>query len=95
MNDNLPRTKKPPAPGAWKSLNDRTRAIFTRIVDLYLETGSPVGSKMIADQLGGALSPASIRSIMAKLERDGLLFQPHASAGRLPTEGGLRLFVEG
>ena len=84
-----------PAAGSWKSLNDRTRAIFTRIVDLYLETGSPVGSKSVADEIGGALSPASIRSIMAKLERDGLLFQPHASAGRMPTESGLRLFVDG
>ena len=95
MNDYLPRAGKASAAGAWRSLNDRTRAIFTRIVDLYIETGSPVGSKSVADQIGGALSSASIRSIMAKLERDGLLFQPHASAGRMPTESGLRLFVDG
>ena len=95
MNDYLPAGGKPPSTGVRKSPNERTRSIFTRIVDLYLETGSPVGSKSIADQLGGALSPASIRSIMAKLERDGLLFQPHASAGRIPTESGLRLFVDG
>ena len=95
MNDYLSKTGKPPTPGARGGLSERTRAIFTKIVDLYLETGSPVGSKSVAGQIDGALSPASIRSIMAKLERDGLLFQPHASAGRMPTESGLRLFVDG
>ena len=95
MNDNSPRAEKQPAPSALRSRNDRSRTIFTRIVDLYLETGSPVGSKSVADRIGGRLSPASIRSIMAQLERDGLLFQPHPSAGRMPTESGLRLFVDG
>jgi heat-inducible transcriptional repressor len=76
-------------------LDVRMRNIFTRIVDLYLETGSPVGSKSIAVGMDHSLSPSSIRSIMAELEQIGLLYQPHASAGRMPTESGLRLFVNG
>ena len=79
----------------WQNLGERTRNIFTQIVDIYLEIGSPVGSKAVSETMDTALSPASIRAIMAELERAGLLFQPHASAGRLPTEGGLRLFVDG
>jgi len=78
-----------------EKLDVRMRGIFTKIVDLYLETGSPVGSKSIAAGMENALSPASIRSIMAELEQIGLLYQPHASAGRMPTEQGLRLFVNG
>jgi len=81
--------------GEIGNLSARTRAIFTQIVDLYLETGSPVGSKSISSQMENPLSPASIRAIMADLDMAGLLFQPHASAGRLPTETGLRLFVDG
>ena len=77
------------------SINDRAHDIFKRIVDLYLETGSPVGSKSVAAEIENALSSASIRSIMADLEKAGLLFQPHTSSGRLPTEIGLRLFVNG
>jgi heat-inducible transcriptional repressor len=95
MNDFLSRKKDNSSQRGWKSLSQRTRDIFTRIVDLYLETGSPVGSKAVSQTIETALSPASIRSIMVELERAGLLFQPHASAGRLPTEGGLRLFVDG
>ncbi|MGC6484723.1 MAG: heat-inducible transcriptional repressor HrcA [Candidatus Puniceispirillales bacterium] len=95
MNDFLSRQKNNPSPSGWQSLGQRTQDIFTRIVDLYLDTGSPVGSKAVSQTIDAALSPASIRSIMAELERAGLLFQPHASAGRLPTEGGLRLFVDG
>ena len=95
MNDFLPGIKNKPAQSSWQSLGQRTRNIFTRIVDLYLETGSPVGSKAVSQTIETALSPASIRAIMSELERAGLLFQPHASAGRLPTEGGLRLFVDG
>ncbi len=95
MNDYLHHGAKVPADKIWPALGARTKSIFTRIVDLYLETGSPVGSRFISDQIDGVLSPASIRSIMAQLEKAGLLFQPHASAGRLPTEAGLRLFVDG
>lgn len=76
-------------------LTDRTRAIFRLVVEQYLATGQPVGSKTLAQ--GGAvdLSPASIRSVLADLEKLGLLAAPHVSAGRKPTESGLRLFVDG
>ncbi len=65
------------------------------IVESYVETGSPVGSQTIAQRLSQQLSSASIRSVMADLEGSGLLFSPHTSAGRMPTELGLRLFVDG
>ncbi len=76
-------------------LNDRSREIFRQIVDAYLETGDPVGSRTIARRLKTQLSPASIRNVMADLEDAGLLYAPHTSAGRLPTDTGLRLFVDG
>ncbi|WP_373288748.1 heat-inducible transcriptional repressor HrcA [Croceicoccus mobilis] len=74
-------------------LNDRAREIFRRVVEGYIADGQPVGSKSLA--AGLELSSASIRSVMADLERLGLLAAPHTSAGRLPTETGLRLFVDG
>ena len=75
-------------------LNDRARDIFRAVVDGYLASGAPVGSKTLA--LSGInLSPASIRSVMGELEALGLLAAPHTSAGRVPTERGLRLFVDG
>ncbi len=80
--------------GTLAGLNDRSREIFRRIVDQYLATGEPVGSKNLSRLLPMALSPASIRSVMADLERLGLVYAPHASAGRLPTEVGLRFFVD-
>ncbi|MEM7679954.1 MAG: heat-inducible transcriptional repressor HrcA, partial [Pseudomonadota bacterium] len=76
-------------------LNDRSREIFRTIVDSYLSTGTPVGSRTISRSPGIALSPASIRNVMADLEEAGLLFAPHTSAGRLPTEQGLRLYIDG
>lgn len=76
-------------------LNERSRTIFRYIVDSYLATGSPVGSKTIAQFSGITLSPASIRNTMADLEDSGLLYAPHTSAGRLPTEQGLRLYIDG
>lgn len=76
-------------------LNQRSREIFRQIVDSYLETGDPVGSRTVSHMLGGKLSPATIRNVMADLEDAGLLFAPHTSAGRMPTESGLRLFVDG
>jgi len=76
-------------------LNERSRDILRRIVDSYVETGDPVGSRTISKQLGQALSPATIRNVMADLEDAGLLYAPHTSAGRLPTEAGLRMFVDG
>ncbi len=76
-------------------LNERSRTIFRQIVDAYLESGEPVGSRTIARRLSGLLSPASIRNVMADLEEMGLLMAPHTSAGRMPTDMGLRLFVDG
>ena len=75
-------------------LTDRAREIFRLVVEGYLETGTPVGSKMLASESGMGLSPASIRSVLAELERRGLLAAPHTSAGRMPTDSGLRLFVD-
>src|SRR6188508_1067315 len=75
-------------------LNERSREIFRQIVESYLTTGEPVGSRNLARLLPMALSPASIRNVMADLEAAGLIFAPHTSAGRLPTETGLRFFVD-
>src|SRR6188472_4030914 len=74
-------------------LTDRMREIFGHVVEAYLERGLPVGSKMLAGSV--SLSPASIRGVMQELEERGLLTHPHTSAGRIPTETGLRLFVDG
>jgi heat-inducible transcriptional repressor len=76
-------------------LNDRSRAILRQIVESYLATGEPVGSRNLSRVLPMTLSPASIRNVMSDLEQLGLIFAPHTSAGRLPTELGLRLFVDG
>ena len=69
------------------------RDIFGLVVETYLERGIPVGSKVLAGSI--SLSPASIRGVMQELEERGLLTHPHTSAGRIPTESGLRLFVDG
>ncbi len=83
-------------PGAMISeLNERSREIFRHIVDAYVETGEPIGSRTLARRLGMSLSPATIRNVMADLEDAGLLHAPHTSAGRVPTDAGLRLFVNG
>ena len=76
-------------------LNDRSREIFRHIVDAYVETGEPIGSHTLARRLNIRLSSASVRNVMAELEAAGLLYSPHTSAGRLPTEVGLRFFVDG
>ena len=76
-------------------LNERSREILRHIVDAYMETGEPVGSRTISRRLAMSLSPATIRNVMADLEEAGLLYAPHTSAGRLPTERGLSLFVSG
>ena len=75
-------------------MTDRARAIFRLVVEGYLESGQPVGSKTLAGGSGLNLSPASIRSVLAELEQRGLLAAPHTSAGRMPTDSGLRLFVD-
>ncbi|MBI1775085.1 MAG: heat-inducible transcriptional repressor HrcA [Proteobacteria bacterium] len=76
-------------------LNERSREVFRHIVEAYVETGEPVGSRTVSRRLGMQLSPATIRNVMADLEDAGLLHAPHTSAGRLPTDAGMRLFVNG
>ncbi len=76
-------------------LNERTRDIFRLIIDSYLQTGEPVGSKTLAGMMDVGLSSATIRNVMANLESLGLLYSPHTSAGRMPTQVGLRLYVDG
>lgn len=80
---------------AADALDERSRAIFRHIVETYLETGEPLGSRNLARQLVVSLSPASIRNVMSDLEHLGLIYAPHISAGRMPTEMGLRYFVDG
>ena len=75
-------------------LNERSREIFRQIVENYLATGEPVGSRNVARLITVPLSPASVRNVMSDLEQLGLIYAPHTSAGRLPTELGLRFFVD-
>ena len=82
-------------PNELDKLNERSRTIFRQIVESYLTTGEPVGSRNLARALPMTLSPASVRNVMSDLEQLGLIFAPHTSAGRLPTPLGLRLFVDG
>jgi heat-inducible transcriptional repressor len=89
------RTLQAPAPSPIGELNERSREIFRLIVDGYVQTGEPIGSRTLSRLLAQNLSPATIRNVMADLEDAGLLYAPHTSAGRLPTEAGLRLFVNG
>lgn len=76
-------------------LDERSREIFRQIVDAYIQTGDPSGSRNISRVLPMALSPASVRNVMTDLEALGLIYSPHTSAGRLPTQAGLRIFVDG
>jgi heat-inducible transcriptional repressor len=80
---------------ALPELNARSSDVLRKIIDAYLETGEAVGSRTLSRSLGMELSPATIRNVMADLQDAGLLFSPHTSAGRIPTEAGLRLFVDG
>jgi heat-inducible transcriptional repressor len=75
-------------------MNERSRAVFRKIVETYLATGDPVGSRNLSRNLPMTLSPASVRNVMSDLEALGLIYAPHTSAGRLPTQTGLRLFVD-
>lgn len=77
------------------SLGERPREVFRHLVEAFLASGEPVGSRTLSQRLPLTLSPASIRNVMADLETMGLLYAPHTSAGRVPTERGLRLFVDG
>lgn len=75
-------------------LDERSGEIFRRIVESYLERGEPLGSRNLARLLPMSLSPASVRNVMSDLEQLGLIYAPHTSAGRLPTQSGLRFFVD-
>ncbi|AVO47735.1 heat-inducible transcriptional repressor HrcA [Phreatobacter cathodiphilus] len=82
------------ANSALAKLDERSREIFRQIVESYLATGEPVGSRNLSKILPMTLSPASVRNVMQDLEEAGLIYAPHTSAGRLPTETGLRFFVD-
>ncbi len=84
----------PTSQGVLATLNQRSRDIFRRVVDSYLATGEPLGSRSLSRLLPVTLSPASVRSVMQDLEELGLIYAPHTSAGRLPTQLGLRFFVD-
>ena len=79
----------------YPPLGERPREVFRHLVEAFLTSGEPVGSRTLSQRLPLTLSPASIRNVMADLESMGLLYAPHTSAGRVPTEKGLRLFVDG
>jgi len=82
-------------PRLLAQMNDRSREVFRRVVEQYLDTGEPVGSVALTRVLTEPLSPATVRNVMQDLEQAGLLGSPHVSAGRIPTQAGLRLFVDG
>ena len=77
-----------------KELSERNRDVFQILVEMYLENGGPVGSRTLSRDMDGKLSSATIRNTMQDLEFLGLLESPHVSSGRIPTERGLRLFVD-
>lgn len=79
----------------FDKLNKRSQEILYQIVESYVESGEAVGSRTLSRRLGNVLSPATIRNVMYDLEQAGLLYSPHTSAGRIPTEAGLRYFVHG
>ena len=83
------------SPSSLMALDERSRSIFRDLVETYLDTGEPVGSRTLSKTSGLNLSPASIRNTLADLTAAGLLASPHVSAGRMPTHAGLRLFVDG
>src|SRR6056297_657803 len=76
-------------------MNDRSREVFRRVVESYLASGDPVGSRTLTRSLSEKVSAATIRNVMQDLEYLGLLDSPHVSAGRIPTQMGLRMFVDG
>ena len=76
-------------------LDDRSREVFRVLVDHFIHTKNAAGSQTVVAKLASRLSPATVRHVMARLQEEGLLYAPHRSAGRLPTDFGLRLFVEG
>lgn len=95
VTNRLEALGKPLSPVNAGGLLDRQREVFRHLVEAFLSSGEPVGSRTLSQILPVSLSPASIRNVMADLEAMGLLYAPHTSAGRIPTERGLRLFVDG
>ena len=93
----MPDQRRPPGlpPSLPPGLDNRSASVLREIVEQFVSTGEPVGSRTLSRRLPIALSPATIRNVMADLTEAGLLFAPHTSAGRLPTDRGLRLFVDG
>jgi heat-inducible transcriptional repressor len=85
---------KPVIDQTVQSLDVRSRDIFRLIVDTYLKEGEPLGSRNLSRMLPHSLSPATVRNVMSDLEHLGLVYAPHISAGRLPTQKGLRLFID-
>ena len=83
-----------PGPDIQAALDERSGEVFRRIVESYLESGEPLGSRNRSRILPMSLSPASVRNVMSDLEELGLVYSPHVSAGRLPTQLGLRFFVD-
>ena len=79
----------------YLELSERSKQIFKQVVESYLKTGEPVGSETILKNVGINISSASIRSILVELQKEGLLYAPHISSGRLPTKEGLKFFVDG
>lgn len=77
-----------------RELTDRSQEVLRRLVEEYVETGQPVGSRTLSRRLATPVSPATVRNVMADLEEAGLLYAPHPSAGRLPTQLGLRIYVD-
>ena len=88
-------TPGPRQTASVSELSERAREVLRLVVESYVETGEPVGSRALTRKISETLSPATIRNIMADLQDLGLLYAPHTSAGRLPTDAGLRLFVNG
>ncbi|MEQ8365726.1 MAG: heat-inducible transcriptional repressor HrcA [Roseicyclus sp.] len=82
-------------PDVLNDLNDRSREVFRKVVEGYLETGAPVGSRTLTRSMTEQVSAATVRNVMQDLEYMGLLDSPHISAGRIPTQLGLRMFVDG
>ena len=96
ISNNANQNHLPLSLGAGASaLDQRTREIFRTIVESYLNEGEPVGSRNLSRILPVSLSPATIRNVMSDLEALGLIYAPHISAGRMPTQLGLRFFVDG
>ena len=77
------------------NLNTKSKLILKQLVDFYVETGEPVGSETLSKKMGLKLSPSTIRSVMSELQEQGILYAPHQSSGRLPTDKGMQMFVDG